>query len=104
GEEQLVKVIARYKGFGMTEWKALELRKMGDKGWGSVIPCSDVQQGVTQYYIQGLNKDNDMVASSGDRNTPFKVNVKREKVDSPPHLPNQGPPTQCADTGDCPPD
>jgi hypothetical protein len=105
GEEALTKVTARYKGFGMTEWKALELKKMGEKGWGALIPCQDVQQGTTQYYIQGLDKNNDMVASSGDRNNPFKVTVKREKIEGEaPHLPGQAPPSQCADTGDCPPD
>ncbi len=103
GEEQLVKVIARYKGFGMSDWKPVELKKMGDRGWGGVLPCGDVQQGTTQYYVQGFNADNDPVAVGGDRNNPYKVKVTREKVAEPPHLPNQAPPTQCADTGDCPP-
>jgi hypothetical protein len=103
GEEQLVKVIARYKGFGMTDWKTVELKKTGEKGWGGLLPCADVQQGTTQYYIQGFNAANDPVAVGGDRNNSYKVKVKREAVADPPHLPNQPPPTQCADTGDCPP-
>jgi hypothetical protein len=103
GEEQLVRVIARYKGFGMTDWKTVELKKMGDKGWGGLLPCADVQQGTTQYYIQGFNANNDPVATAGDRNNPYKVPVKTEKPEDPPHLPNASPPTQCADTGDCPP-
>jgi hypothetical protein len=103
GEEQLTRVIVRYKGFGMTDWKTVELRKMGEKGWGAVLPCADVQQGTSQYYMQGFNADNDVVATSGDRNNPYKVPVTREAVDEPPHLPGQQPPKQCADTGDCPP-
>jgi len=103
GEEQLVKVIVRYKGFGMTEWKTVELRKMGDKGWGALLPCTDVQQGTTQYYLQGFNAQNDPVATGGDRNNAYKVPVKREKVAEAPHLPGQPAPAQCADTGDCPP-
>jgi hypothetical protein len=103
GEEQLVKVIARYKGFGMTDWKPLELKKMGEKGWGGQLPCTDVQQGTTLYYVQGFNAANDPVAVGGDRNNPYKVKVTRDKVADPPHLPNQPAPTQCADTGDCPP-
>jgi hypothetical protein len=103
GEEQLAKVIARYKGFGMTEWKTVELKKMGDKGWGGLLPCADVQQGTTLYYIQGFNPQNDPVATGGDRNNAYKVPVKREKVAEAPHLPNQPAPPQCADTGDCPP-
>ncbi len=103
GEEPLVKVIARYKGFGMTDWKPIELKKSGEKGWAAQLPCADVQQGTTQYYIQGFNAANDPVAVGGDRNNAYKVKVKTEKVADPPHLPGQPPPTQCADTGDCPP-
>ena len=54
GSEQLEKVVAKYKGFGMTEWKQIELKKMG-KGYGSEVPCMDVQQGDLQYYLQGFN-------------------------------------------------
>ena len=103
GEEQLVKVIARYKGFGMTDWKTVELRKMGEKGWAQVLPCADVQQGTTQYYLQGFNAANDPVAVGGDRNNPYKVKITRDKIADPPHLPGLPPPTPCADTGDCPP-
>lgn len=103
GEEQLVKVIARYKGFGMTDWKTVEFKKMGENGWGAVLPCADVQQGTTQYYVQGFDAANDPVAVGGDRNNPYKVKVTRDKVAEPPHLPGQPAPTQCADTGDCPP-
>jgi hypothetical protein len=103
GEEPLARVIVRYKGFGMTDWKTVELKKIGDKGWGGLLPCGDVQQGTTQYYIQGFNANNDPVATGGDRNNPYKVPVKAEKVAEPPHLPNASPPTQCVDTGDCPP-
>lgn len=103
GEEKLVKVVARYKGFGMSEWKMLELKSL-DKGWGGLVPCGDVQQGAFQYYLQGFNDANDAVATAGDRNNPFKVAIKREAVAVAPALPGQNPPTQCADSGDCPPD
>lgn len=103
GETPLVKVIARYKGFGMTDWKTVELKKMGEKGWGGLLPCGDMQQGNTLYYLQGFDANNDPVATGGDRNHPYTVKVTREKVAEPPHLPGEPPPTQCADTGDCPP-
>ncbi len=104
GSEAIVKVVARYKGFGMTEWKSAELKKTG-KGWGGQIPCLDVIQGDLQYYLQGFNEQNDPVATAGDRNHPYKVPVKRDKIEGdPPHLPDQPAPAQCADTGDCPPD
>lgn len=103
GEEKLVKVMARYKGLGMGEWKSLELRKLGE-GWGAQTPCGDVQQGAFKYYIQGFNSENDAVAVAGDRNTPYEVAITREAVAEAPHLPDQPAPKQCADTGDCPPD
>lgn len=103
GEESLVRVLVRYKGFGMTEWKLTELKKMGESGWGGLLPCADVQQGTTQYYIQGFDANNDPVAIAGDRNRPYRVAITREPVAEPPHLPNASPPTQCADSGDCPP-
>jgi hypothetical protein len=103
GGETLARVIVRYKGFGMPDWKTVELKKMGDKGWGGLLPCGDVQQGTTQYYLQGFDANNDPVASSGDRNSPYKVPVRTEKPAEPPHLPNASPPSQCGDTGDCPP-
>lgn len=105
GEEAVVRVIVRYKGFGMTEYKPIELKKMGEKGWGGLVPCGDVQVGTTQYYIQGFNSENDPIAVAGDRNNTFKVQIRREALTGEaPHLPGEQPPSQCQDTGDCPPD
>ena len=104
GSEAVVRVVIRYKGFGMTEFKAAEAKKTA-KGWGANIPCMDVQQGDMLYYIQGFNEEKDVVATGGDRNRPYKVSIKRDKIDGePPHLPGESPIKQCADSGDCPPD
>jgi hypothetical protein len=103
GTETIKRVMAKYKGMGMTEWKSAELKPIG-KGFGGTAPCADVQSGDFVYYLQGFNEQNDPVAAGGDRANPYKVNVKNESVSDPPHLPGQSPPTQCADTGDCPPD
>ncbi len=106
GEEAVVRAIVRYKGFGMNEFKPIELKKMGEKGWGALIPCGDVQVGTMQYYIQGFNAENDPIAVAGDRKNTFQVPIKREKLTAgeAPHLPGEPPPAACADTGDCPPD
>ncbi|MEO7109925.1 MAG: hypothetical protein ABI183_05765, partial [Polyangiaceae bacterium] len=45
----------------------------------------------------------DPVATGGDRNHPYAVKIKNKIDGDPPHLPDQAAPTQCADTGDCPP-
>ncbi|MGH7331105.1 MAG: hypothetical protein ACREJX_22375, partial [Polyangiaceae bacterium] len=102
GSETLVRVIAKYKAFGMTEFKQLELKKIGN-GWGGQVPCTDVQQGDLQYYLQGFNAQSDPVATGGDRNHPYIVKIKNKIEGDAPHLPDQPAPTQCADTGDCPP-
>ncbi len=103
GTETLTKVVVKYKAFGMTEWKSIDAKSM-DKGWGAEIPCVDVQQGDLVYYMQGFNANNDPVATSGDRNNPFKTVVKRDFSGDAPHFPGKDPPKQCADAGDCPPD
>lgn len=103
GEEKVVKTKVRYKGFGMSDWKSLDGVKMSN-GWGVQIPCDDVQRGEVKYYVQGFDENNDPVATSGDRNTPFTVEITPDAVDDPPHLPGQPPGKQCAEKGDCPPD
>jgi hypothetical protein len=103
GSEAVTKVVVKYKAFGMTEFKTLELKKMGT-GWGANIPCADIQQGDIQYYLQGFNANNDPVATGGDRNNPYKTAIKKSISGEGLHLPGQQPLAQCADTGDCPPD
>jgi hypothetical protein len=103
GSTPLAKVIVKYKGFGMTEFKPIELTKTGD-GWGGLIPCADVAQGTMQYYIQGFDASNDPAANSGDRNKTFKVQIKTKIDGDAPHLPGATAPKACQETGDCPPD
>src|SRR5579872_982346 len=104
GSEDLARVVAKYKGSGMSEWKTLELKKL-DTGFGALVPCKDVSQGTMRYYIQGFNENNDPVATSGSRNKPFSVPVKSQIAGDPPALPDQEPPKQCANAdNECPPD
>jgi hypothetical protein len=89
----------------MGDWKALDLPKL-DAGYGGLIPCKDVTQGVMAYYIQGFNAANDPVATSGSRNKPFTVPIKAQITGPAPALPGQDPPKQCSEmsTAECPPD
>lgn len=111
GSDQLGKVVAKYKGTGMSEWKSLDLKKVGD-GYGALIPCKDVQQGSMQYYVVGFNPQNDPVATSGNRNKPYTVAINPQ-VSTVPSLPGHDPPAQCSGGGggiadanapECPPD
>jgi hypothetical protein len=103
GSEELTRVIAKYKGFGQSEWKTLELKKI-DSAYGAMIPCKDVTQGVMRYFVQGFSDQHDPVANSGTRAKPFSVAVNLQITGLAPALPGEEPPEQCADTGECPPD
>ncbi len=104
GEEKLTKVKVKYKGFGMTEFKTLELAKVAD-GWGANVPCADVTLGDFKYYVQGVNAENELGAVSGDRNNAFHLKIVNELEEGAvaPHLPGQEAPTQCKEASDCPP-
>jgi hypothetical protein len=103
GSEELARVTVKYKGFGMPDWRTIELKK-SDSGFGALIPCKDVTQGMMQYYIQGFNAGNDPVANSGSKTKPFTVPVSSQITGPAPSLPGEEPPAQCADSGECPPD
>ena len=102
GEDAVVRVVARYKGFGMGEFKLIELSKM-ESGWGANVPCGDVSQGLFQYYLQGFTADNDPVAGAGDRDHTFKVQIRSKIIGEAPHLPGRPAEAQCAEKTDCPP-
>jgi len=99
-----VKVIARYKAFGTTEWKTIELRKTGN-GYGAEVPCQEIGSttGDLHYYLQATDAGGDVVSTSGSRNAPNRVAIKNELSGEPPHLPGKPPPSQCRDASDCPP-
>jgi hypothetical protein len=103
GSEELTRVTVKYKGFGQPDWKTLELKK-NDSGYGGMIPCKDVTQGLMKYFVQGFSDQHDPVANSGTRAKPFTVPVNLQISGPAPSLPGEEPPEQCADTGECPPD
>jgi hypothetical protein len=105
GGNNVVRVILKYQGAGMTGWKRITLKRLGD-GWGGVIPCADVTDGTMRYYIEGLDAANEPVANSGDSKHPFTVPIRDEIRGEAPHLPGKPPPRTCGGGGDndCPPD
>jgi len=105
GGDNVVRVVVKYQGAGMSGWKRINLKKLGD-GWAGVIPCADVTDGTMRYYIEGLDSSNEAVANSGDRKHPFTVPIRDEISGEAPHLPGKPPPKACGGGGDndCPPD
>jgi len=102
GAESLQRVIVRYKSATMNEWKVLDLKRAG-RSWKGLVPCADVAQGTFQYYLQGLNAQNEAVVAGGDRTNAYKVPIKPSLEGAAPHLPGEAPPQACTDAADCPP-
>jgi hypothetical protein len=99
-----VKVIARYKAFGMDKWKTAVLKRNG-AGWGGEIPCLDVGDSVgdLKYFIQATDENGDLVAASGRLVAAHVVHIVARLGGDPPHLPGEKPPAQCTEKADCPP-
>jgi hypothetical protein len=93
--EPIASVVVRYRNDSMTSYRRARLSKRG-QGWGGYIPCADVVSDNVRYYIQGFDKDGELVASSGDPDHPFTVPI-RESVAEPPLLPGETAPRGCGD-------
>jgi hypothetical protein len=107
GSEELTKVVVKYQGPGMSEWKTAPLKK-SDNAYVGKIPCKDMTQGDLKFYVQGFDAQTNPVASSGTKTKPYTVAVKSELDGPPPSLPGQEPPKPCAGGGgggeeECPP-
>ncbi len=103
GDDEVGRVLAKYKGFGMTEWKSIDLKPMGE-GFAATIPCKDVLEGPLQYFITGFDKENTPVANAGDKSKPFIVRVRKEvPAGDRAHFPGAEAPAQCKEASDCPP-
>jgi hypothetical protein len=98
------KVTLRYKPFGATAWKSVEMTRRKE-GYGAEVPCLDVGSttGDLEYYIVASDAGGDVAAFSGTGKSPHKVPIKHELSGEPPHLPGKPPPAQCQDVSDCPP-
>ena len=92
--DPIASVVVRYRNDAMTTYRRAPLRKRGS-GWGGYIPCADVVEGRVRYYIQGFDKDGEIVASSGDPSHPFTVPIRATVSEEPaqlPLLPGERPP------------
>lgn len=96
--KHLARVIVKYKGEGMSEFKRVELPHKGD-GWGGYIPCDDVTVGTMRYYIQGFDEGGDPAATSGDPKHTFTVPIRDSISSEPPSLPGTKAPKTCTESG-----
>jgi hypothetical protein len=97
------KATLKYKPFGATKWKTLEMNRVGN-GFGVEIPCEDVTTtGDVKYYIIIKDEAGDPAAQAGTMKDPYRVPIKREIEGDEPSLPGKKPPRQCVEKADCPP-
>jgi hypothetical protein len=102
-EVPLSKVTLRYKPFGATQYKSVEMKKMG-KGYGAEIPCEDVTTtGDIKYFFAFTGSDGEPAGGLGSNKEPFRTTIKNEIEGEPPKLPGKKPPAQCKAKEDCPP-
>lgn len=97
------KVTLRYKPFGATKWKSLEMQKVGD-GFGVEIPCDDVTTtGDIKYYVIAKDSEGNPAGTAGSLKEPYKVPIKNDIEGDAPSLPGKKAPDKCAVKEDCPP-
>ena len=101
-EVSVAKVQLKYKPFGETKWKTVEMNRVG-KGYGGEIPCKDVTTlGDVKYYIV-VTDDGGEQLKAGTQKEPHRVTIKRELEGDEPSFPGKKPPAQCEAKEDCPP-
>ncbi len=94
GHTHVSSVIVRYMGPTMTSYRRMPLNRVAE-GWGGLIPCSFVTQGVVKYYFQGLDSEGLPVLDGGDRRHPYSVVIKPSISGPAPHLPGERAPRTC---------
>jgi len=94
--DALASVVVKYRNDSMRSFRRAVLKRVGT-GWGGYIPCADVVAGNVRYYIQGFDKDGELVASSGDPNHTFVVPIKESIGGEPPSLPGVAAPPKCGE-------
>ena len=93
-----------YKLFGESGWVARDLVRMGP-GWGGAIPCQEVSTvtGDIQAFLLAFDQRDDVIATTGSTNTPYRTTIRYHIDGEPPHLPYSPPFSPCPDPSDCPP-
>ncbi|MFC1643051.1 hypothetical protein ACFL5O_10280, partial [Myxococcota bacterium] len=83
------------------EWEAYPMREIAT-GYGVEIPCATIGSIPRElHYIIEAYEGSDVIAFSGSRQKPNRVDIKSRLEGEMPALPGQAPPTQCVE--ECPP-
>ncbi len=91
-----------YRSLGMSRPKTAPMAEMG-KGYGFLIPCTDVFEPTVEYFIVAKDADGKQIGNAGTPQAPVSVPVVAERSQPPASLPGQPPPSQCSAGDECPP-
>jgi hypothetical protein len=90
--QRFARVMLRYKPFGATRYKSIEMKPLG-QGFGVEIPWEDVSTtGDVRYFFAFIDENGDVIGSLGSSYEPFVVTIKHEIEGPPPALPGRDPP------------
>jgi len=77
----------------------LELKPLGNGGYGAMLPCEATSlDGELTYFTIAINKYNNLVAIGATPQKPNKVQVTTAMTGKFPHLPGELPPKRCPPT------
>jgi hypothetical protein len=104
GGVEVGRVVVKYKGAQMNDWRRLDMKRMGG-GWGALIPCGAVKAGAMLYWFQGFDAGGEPSGTSGDPRQPYSVPVREVITSEAPHLPRRAAPQACGeDAAQLPPE
>ncbi len=94
--EDAKKVTVTYLSPGVSDWKTLVMKKVGEQGFGINVPCGDVtKEGELKYHITITDADGAIVTGTGSRALPLVTVIKARIEGNPPSWPGFAPPELC---------
>jgi hypothetical protein len=97
---EVVKVVVQYDSAATPIPQKIELKPLGNGGFGGMLPCDATSlEGTITYFTIALNKYDNLVALGASPAKPHKVKVKAQVEGNAPHLPGDPPPKSCAEGG-----
>jgi hypothetical protein len=96
--ERTKQVTLWYQPPGGGEHRSLLMKKLRDRGYGILIPCSDLgAEGTVRYYLLATDADGAILASAGSRDQPLMTSIKAAINTPPPSWPGFAPPQTCGE-------
>lgn len=86
--KEVARVVVKYRNSSMTSFRRLALHR-SRSGWGAYLPCADLEVGSIRYYLQGFDRNGELIASSGDPDHAFEVSIRPDFVGEPAPVPGE---------------